>query len=44
MVELAGDHLERVGGQNGEQLVVGEPEAVAQDRCRRGAQKSWFSE
>ena len=43
VVEVAAEHRERVGVQDGQQLVVGEAEAVLQQRGGGGGQKSWFS-
>jgi len=40
VVELAGDHGERVLVEDAEQLVVAEPEAGLQERCCRLAQKN----
>ena len=41
MVEVSGDELERVGGEHGEQLVVGQAEALLEDRCGCGAHGAW---
>ncbi len=43
VVEVAADDLERVGVENGQQLVVGQAEAVLQEGGGGGGQKSWFS-
>jgi hypothetical protein len=43
VVEVAADDRERVGVQDGQQLVVGQAEAVLQQRGGGGGQKSWFS-
>ena len=43
VVQVAADDRQRVGVQDGQQLVVGEPEAVLQQRRGGGGQKSWFS-
>ena len=43
VVEVAADDRQRVGVEDAEQLVVGEPEAVLQQRCGGGGQNSWFS-
>jgi hypothetical protein len=40
VIELTGDDLQRVGGEDGEQLVVGEAQQLLQVL---GAQNSWFS-
>jgi hypothetical protein len=43
VVEVAADQLQRVGAEDGQQLVVGQPEAVLQQRGGGGGQNSWFS-
>jgi hypothetical protein len=43
VVQVAADDRQRVGVQDGQQLVVGEPEAVLQQRRGGGGQNSWFS-
>jgi hypothetical protein len=43
VVEVAADQLERVGAQDRQELVVGEPEAVLQEGGGGRGQKSWFS-
>jgi hypothetical protein len=43
VIEVAGDHAERVGVERGQQLVLGQPEQLLQMGGRR-AQKSWFSD
>jgi hypothetical protein len=43
VVQLAGQDSERIGVQDRQQLVVGEPEAVLQQGGGGGGQNSWFS-
>jgi hypothetical protein len=43
VVELAAEDAQRVGVEDRQQLVVGEPEPVLQQGGRGGGQKSWFS-
>ena len=43
VVEVAGDEAERVGVEDGAELVVGEAQAPLEDGCGRTAQNSWFS-
>jgi hypothetical protein len=43
VVEVAAEHGERIGVQDGQQLVVGQPEPVLQQRGGGRGQKSWFS-
>jgi hypothetical protein len=39
VVEVAAEHGERIGVQDGQQLVVGEPEPVLQQRGGGGGQR-----
>jgi hypothetical protein len=43
VVELAAENAERIGVEDRQQLVVGEPEPVLQQGGGGGGQKSWFS-
>jgi hypothetical protein len=43
VLEVTADDLEWPGVEDRQQLVVGEPEAVLQQRGGGGGQNSWFS-